>query len=110
MNPTSDQIGGIIRATVPMILTALVSFGLMDQTTSQALHEPIVTTVIAIGGVATAVAAVWSIFVNRPSAIIESAAALAPGNIKIVVGPKAPPDIKAVAADPAKPNIVSGPM
>lgn len=104
---SGDQIGGIVRAAVPMILTALVSIGLLDKSTMEVLREPAVAVAVSVATLSVAISAAWSVWVNRPAEIVKSAAALTP-DIKVVVGPLAPPAIKDVAADPSITNVITG--
>jgi hypothetical protein len=106
MTPSADQVGGMVRAIVPMLLTMGASFGLMDKTTAEAISEPAIALVISIGAVATLGAAAWSAYANQRSQIVKSTAAIDPKNIQVIVGPNAPPEVRAVAVDPAVPNVV----
>lgn len=104
----SNQVGGMVRTLVPMLLTMLVSFGLMDKSTTEALTEPLIVAVMGVAVVSTAATTAWSIYVNQQAQIVKSAAAVAPDDIQVVVGPKAPEAIKRIAEDPAAPNVVKG--
>lgn len=106
---SGDQIGGMVRVVVPMLLTALVAFGVMDKTAVEALTEPIVAIAGGVAVIATAGAAAWSIYVNQQGQIVKAAAAIDPKNIQINVGPKAPDSIQAVAKDLETVNVVPDP-
>ena len=106
--PSSDQIGGMIRVLVPILLTGLASFGLMDKTTAEAISEPAIALVIGVATVATLGSAAWSVYVNQRAQIVKAAAAIDPKNTQTIIGPNAPADLKAVADDPAVPNVVRG--
>lgn len=61
----TDTLGGIVRAIVAAIGGYFVGKGVIDASTATALA----------GAAATIAVAIWSVFVNRTSAIVASAAA-----------------------------------
>ena len=58
---TSDQIGGIVRAILAAIAGFFVSKGWVDNTTALTIT----------GAVAAIIVAIWSVFTNQPSKIVE---------------------------------------
>lgn len=88
MNLTWDQISGLLDRVVLVVLTYAVSKGYI----TSADVGPIAAAILALGG------AIWGWWVNRPKAIVQSAAAL-PGTT-VVTTP-------GLAASTPQQNIVS---
>lgn len=104
----ANQLGGLVRVLVPLLLTGAVSYGLMEQSAAEALTEPLTLVIISVAGITAAGAAAWSVRVNTPTEIVKSAAKVEPEGVKVVVGPLASETMKVVAADPKVPGVVRG--
>jgi len=108
MNPTTiNTIAGAARSIVPVVLTLLAGWGLIDQGIVDQLTGTIVAGVLGVAAVVTAISTISSIISNRPSSVTSQTAAI-PG-VAVVVGPKAPSEVKDVATDPKQPDVVPTP-
>ena len=93
---TLDQITGPIRALGPLLVMLLVYYGMDEQTAG-----------LVIAAVLAVIAASWSFYSNRPTALVEQASKTT--DVKVVVGPGASAGVLAAAANPATPNVVLKP-
>lgn len=91
---TLDQITGPIRILLPAILAYAVGKGWIP---GESVGD-ITLAVIAV------IAAIWSIYSNRQSAMVANAAKTP--DVTIKVGPAAPASVKAIADNAAVPNVV----
>lgn len=87
-----EQILGPLRVALPFLSALLVGWG-MDDASAGAIA----------GGAIMIIAGVWSFMTNRQVAVAKQA--IGPG-VEVLVGPTAPPAMKAAAADPAVVGIV----
>lgn len=103
----ANQINGALRAFLPVLMTLATAYGVLPKEIADQIPGAVYNAVIAVGGVVTLGMAVWSWFKNSRSSIVKDAAST-PG-VTVQVAPSAPPDIKAVAMDPAQPAVVLKP-
>jgi hypothetical protein len=89
---TSEQLNGITRAVVSLMVTLLVSWGLDD-----------VTAGFVAGGLVMLVAALWSWWSNRPTALAMQLSKI-PG-VQVQIAPNAPAPLRKLATDPGVPGV-----
>lgn len=62
---TKDQVGGLVRTLLGIVAGFIINKGWVDAETMATI----------IGGITALVVAVWSIYTNRPSKIVDTATA-----------------------------------
>lgn len=105
MNFNWDQITGAIRAVVPMVIAVLVFFGIVPKDIQEQLQTHVVAVLLAVASVGPAVATAWSWWSNRTVNKVQAIAKEAP-EVQVLVQPDSSEQLKAVARDPAVPNVV----
>lgn len=96
-----NQLAGVLRIAVPMLLAYGSSKGWFTPADAGALSDAIVNCIVAgftVGAI------VMSLRANSKAAQIKTVAALP--DVKVVVGPAAPVPALDAAVDPAQPNVV----
>ena len=90
----ANQLAGILRAVIPALVAYLAGKGIFFDAD---------TWNVILTSLATAGIAAWSAKVHTDSSTVTAAAAV-PG-VSVKVSPMASESVKAVAADPAVPNV-----
>lgn len=88
-----DQLGGVLRSLGPLVIGVLTGWGVDS-----------VTAGLIVAALGAAISAAWSWYTNSKAAKAKSLAET-PG-VRVEVSAIAPPEIKALAEDPAHQSIV----
>ena len=96
----SNQITGLLRIVLPLILAVAVSRGWLTSDQSGPLTDAIVA---VVGGVIVIWSVVSSFIANSKNAHLKSVEAMK--DVKVVVGPAAPAVAQEAAADPTRPKV-----
>lgn len=97
-----NQVAGVLRITVPMLLAYGSSKGWFTPADAGALSDAIVNCIVA--GI-TVGSVVMSVRANSKATQIQNVGNLP--DVKVVVGPAAPEPAQAAAADAAQPGVVA---
>lgn len=102
MTPSLEQVAGLLRVILPTLLLFLAGRGWFapDQvgTLTSAIMDIFTATV-------TIVSLILSLRANSKAAQIKNVAAMP--DVKVLVGPAAPPPAQVAAADANQPNVVT---
>lgn len=104
---TLNQLAGVLRAVLPIILTLVAAWGFMPAESVEPATDAVVALVSAIAGITTVFMAIWSWYSNRAPAVAKQAASVE--GVTVVVDKTAPTEVKAVAADPTEPSVYPKP-
>jgi hypothetical protein len=91
MNP--QQILGVLSAATPILTTVLVGWGLNNEVAG-----------MMAGGAVMIIAGGIALVINRPAAQAQSL--VDHSDVRVEVGPNAPPGLQAMAIDPEVQNVV----
>ncbi len=102
-----QQLFSAVRTLVPFIGGILVARGVMNATQFDSLINQLGTIVtdvtVLIGAVAPVATMVWGMIKHTNVNVVKEAAQVR--GVKVRVADDAPADVKAIAADPAQPNV-----
>lgn len=102
MLPSVEQITSVLRIVLPWLLLFAVQKGWLTPEQSSGLVDNIVN---FLPGFLVFVTSVWALFAHTQKALVTKISTIP--DVSVVVGPTAPATVKAVAADPAVPDVVA---